>query len=285
MVGMAVDPIHLPKLISDEGDWDAPILLAVRKGDLAAAAQALGHANNISDEAKRAHESFVAALENPDLADPSREWQPGEGIAGSLSRLWGWLEDAAAGKFDVETAMYHAVGGVLHQSAGVATLVIREEGPSKLMCSAYVIPRTEHRSDFTYRKDRGGDQAPVISLSSELPLGATGDLGLLLKILDDPYGDALADRPPRFPPQSLGFVRRLLASSLRNPDNSPQYFVLAIPRPAGGAPHLLAGRLAAPAANGLRVLAGEVGVIQVDPKDLDQDATTSGARSVMSAHK
>ena len=205
--------------------------------------------------------------------DPSREWQPGEGIAGFLSRLWGWLEDAAAGKFDAETAMYHAVGGVLHQSAGVATLVIREQGPSKLMRSAYVIPRTEHRADLTYRKDRGGDRAPVISLSSELPLGATGNLGLLLKILDDPYGDALVRRPPRFPPQSLGFARRLLASSLRNPDGSPQYFVLAVPHPAGGAPHLLGGRLAAAAADSLRALAGEVSVIKIDPKDLDQDAT------------
>jgi hypothetical protein len=62
------DSIHLPKLISGKGDWDAPVLLAVRKGDLDAAAQALGHANNISGEAERAHRTFVAALESGDLA-------------------------------------------------------------------------------------------------------------------------------------------------------------------------------------------------------------------------
>lgn len=56
------DAIHRPKLISNKEDWDAPVLLAIRKGDLAAAAQALGHANNISGQAKQAHESFVAAL-------------------------------------------------------------------------------------------------------------------------------------------------------------------------------------------------------------------------------
>src|SRR5262249_13953731 len=127
--------------------------------------------------------------------DPSREWQPAEGITGFLNRLWGWLNDAAAGKFNPATAMYHAVGGVLHQSAGAPTLVIREEGPSKLMQTVYVTPRTEHRLDLSYHKDLGGDRAPVISLACELPLGADGNLGALLRILDDPYADALADRP------------------------------------------------------------------------------------------
>jgi hypothetical protein len=204
--------------------------------------------------------------------DPSREWQPAEGITGFLNRLWGWLNDAAAGKFNPATAMYHAVGGVLHQSAGVPTLVIREEGPSKLMQAVYVTPRTGHRLDLTYHKDLGGDRAPVISLVCELPLGADGNLGVLLKILDDPYADALANRPPRILPQSLGFARRLFASVLRNPEGSPQYFVLAIPHPAGGAPHLLGGRLAPPAADNLRALAKEVGVTRAEPMQLDQDA-------------
>jgi hypothetical protein len=205
--------------------------------------------------------------------DPSREWQPAAGMAGFLNRLWSWLNDAAGGVFDPATAMYHAVGGVLHQTTGVPTLVVREEGPNKLMQAAYVVCRTEHRLDLTYREDLGGYRTPVISLSSELPLGATGSLGLLLRILDDPYADAAAGRPPRILPQSLGFARRLLASSLRNPEGSPQYFVLAIPHPAGGPPHLLGGRLTAPAADSLRALAKDFGVTHVEPEKLDQDAS------------
>ena len=61
--------------------------------------------------------------------DPSREWCPSHGIAGFLSRLWDWLTDAAGGAFDASTAMYHAVGGVLHQADGTPTIVVREPGP------------------------------------------------------------------------------------------------------------------------------------------------------------
>jgi hypothetical protein len=62
--------------------------------------------------------------------DPSREWHPSHGIAGFLTRLWDWLNDAAAGTFDASTAMYHAVGGVLHHADGTPTIVVREPGPS-----------------------------------------------------------------------------------------------------------------------------------------------------------
>jgi molybdopterin/thiamine biosynthesis adenylyltransferase len=204
--------------------------------------------------------------------DPSREWQPAAGMAGFLNRLWSWLNDAAGGVFDPATAMYHAVGGVLHQTTGVPTLVVREEGPNKLMQSAYVLKRTPQRYDLTYRDDHGGRRAPVISLSFALPLGAGQNLGHLLKILDDPYGNAGRDRNPRILSQSVGFLRRLLASAVRNPDGYPQYFVLAVPHPAGGPHHLLGGRLTAEAADALRATAKEDGVVNFDPEKIDQDA-------------
>src|SRR5690625_2507092 len=53
--------------------------------------------------------------------DPSREWRPSAGMAGFLSRLWDWLTDAADGAFDPSTAMYHAVGGVLHHADDTPT--------------------------------------------------------------------------------------------------------------------------------------------------------------------
>ncbi|WP_155060004.1 hypothetical protein [Streptomyces blattellae] len=49
--------------------------------------------------------------------DPAREWNPADGIRSSLNRLWAWLSDAASNRFNASTALYHAVGGVLHQSA------------------------------------------------------------------------------------------------------------------------------------------------------------------------
>lgn len=205
--------------------------------------------------------------------DPSREWRPEEGIAGLLNRLWDWLKDAAGGFFNAATAMYHAVGGVLHRTAGVPTLVVREEGPSKLMQASYVLPRTDNRCDLTYRDDLGGSRAPVITLSSELPLGAARNLDLLLRILDDPYADTAEDRTPRVLPQSPGFLRRLLANAVRNPDGSPQYFVLAVPHPAGGPHHLLGGRLTAHEADSLRALAKDDGVSSDGLKRINRNAS------------
>jgi E2/UBC family protein A len=48
--------------------------------------------------------------------DPAREWHPAQGITGFLERLWQWLADGAAARFDPTAALYHPVGGVLHQS-------------------------------------------------------------------------------------------------------------------------------------------------------------------------
>jgi hypothetical protein len=204
--------------------------------------------------------------------DPSREWQPIEGIAGFLNRLWDWLMDAAGGVFDAATAMYHAVGGVLHQTPGAPTLVVREE-LRKPMQPAYVHRRTQYRSDLSYRDAPGGYRTPVITLSSGLPLGAMQNLDLLLRMLDDPNADAVQGRAPQVLPQSQGFLRRLLASAVRNPDGSPQYFVLAVPHPAGGPHHLLGGRLTAQAADSLRVVAKDNGVASNDLESINRDAS------------
>ncbi len=82
--------------------------------------------------------------------DPSREWDPSLGIAGLLTRLWDWLTDAAAGRFDASTAIYHAVGGVLHRTDGAPTIVVREAGSTKRHQTACLIARSPHRYDLTY---------------------------------------------------------------------------------------------------------------------------------------
>ena len=57
--------------------------------------------------------------------DPAREWDPINGFGGFLDRLVQWLSDAAAGRFDAQTALYHAVGGVLHAAPAAPTVVVR----------------------------------------------------------------------------------------------------------------------------------------------------------------
>ncbi len=204
--------------------------------------------------------------------DPSREWRPSSGMAGFLSRLWDWLTDAAGGVFDPSTAMYHAVGGVLHHAAGTPTIVAREPGPIKRQQIARLIPRSPHRYDLTYSTDRDGQRLPVLVLTSDLPFGATSTFALLLRLLDDPHLDRAKGRSPQVSPQSTAFLTSLLASALRNPKGSEQYFVLAVPHPAGGPHHLLGGRLPAGTTDALRRIAERHGpAVNLDLATINSD--------------
>ncbi|OAH42901.1 thiamine biosynthesis protein ThiF [Dietzia cinnamea] len=198
--------------------------------------------------------------------DPSREWHPSSGMAGFLSRLWDWLTDAAAGAFNPSTAMYHAVGGVLHHADGTPTIVIREPGPLKRHQIARLIPRSTQRYDLTYSAERGGHHTPVFVLMSDLPFGAASTFALLLTLLDDPHLDRAEGRSPQISPQSPAFLTSLLASALRSPDGTEQYFVFAVPHPVGGPHHLLGGRLPANTADALRRIARKHGTaVNLDP--------------------
>jgi hypothetical protein len=204
--------------------------------------------------------------------DPSREWRPSAGMAGFLSRLWDWLTDAACGAFDPSTAMYHAVGGVLHHADDTPTIVVREPGPPKRQQIARLLARSPHRYDLTYSTDRDGHRTPVFILASDLPFGAASTFALFLTLLDDPRLDRAEGRPPEVSPQSPAFLTSLLASALRNPDGTEQYFVLAVPHPAGGPHHLLGGCLPATTADALRRLAKKHGTaVNLDPAIINAD--------------
>ncbi len=207
--------------------------------------------------------------------DPSREWHPSHGISGLLNRLWRWLTDAAGERFDASTAMYHAVGGVLHRGHGTPTIVVREAGPTKRLQTACLIARSPHRYDLTYSSAAEGLRTPVFALATDLPFGATSSLASLLERMDDPYMDDSREdrfpwRRPRVLPQSPAFVTMLVTRAQENPPDTDQYFVLAVPHPSGGPPHLLGGRLPTPIANALRRVTKKPGtVIALDPAKID----------------
>ena len=191
--------------------------------------------------------------------DPSREWHPSLGMAGTLNRLWGWLTDAAGGRFDPRTSMYHAVGGVLHQSAGTPTIVVRQKDAFECHRMARLIERSPHRLDLSYSTGIPGLRAPVFRLDSPLPLGAASSFSELLSLVDSPdlrsgHGNGVSKAR-----QSDAFVSALAASALRNPKGSAQYFLISVPHPGGGVPHLLGGRLPVAAADALRDVARDQG--------------------------
>ncbi|MDB5338108.1 MAG: UBA/THIF-type binding fold [Planctomycetaceae bacterium] len=203
--------------------------------------------------------------------DPSREWNPAAGMTAFLNQLWRWLEDAIAGKFDPSTEMYHAVGGVLHHAEGTPTVVIRAPGQDSKLQQAHLIERTPQRLDLKYGTPSANyPRLPVLSLETGLPFGASSKLSTLLAFVDDPYLDRLEHRNPRIPPQSPALLTALAASASRNPNDAPQYFVFAVPHPAGGGPHLLCGRLPASFANSLRHIVAKQGTaITINPSSVN----------------
>lgn len=184
--------------------------------------------------------------------DPGREWNPQRGFASAIDRLHDWLADAAAARFDPDAALFHAVGGILHRTLGTPTVVVRESGKAVKAQPAFLTVRSAHRQDLHYGGGQPGRHRTVVfQVADPLPLGAGTRLHDLLTLLDHPIAPcAFAIRSPR--PRAAAFLTALAAAASRNSAGTPQAFILAIPHPTGGPPHLLAGRVPAAAADELR---------------------------------
>lgn len=184
--------------------------------------------------------------------DPAREWNPQRGFASAIDRLYEWLADAAAARFDPDAALFHAVGGILHHTPGTPTIVVRESGEAVKAQPAYLSVRSVHRQDLDYVGDRLDQHRTVVfQVADPLPLGAGTLLHDLLTLLDATIRPGAIATPPPLP-QAAALLTALAAAASRNPAGTPQAFILAIPHPAGGPPHLLAGRVPGAAADKLR---------------------------------
>lgn len=215
--------------------------------------------------------------------DPSREWDPASGFRGFLDRLFQWFHDAAAGRFDAQTALYHAVGGFIHADKRAPTIVVREAVRTEVRAQhGWLVDRTPHRFDLCLKRPPGAggvNQVPVVTLDADLPFGAGIDLRSFLQVVDDPY----LGHPPA--PGSAcwgsgavtGLAAMILtvlgASAIRKVDGSPQRLIVAVPHPAGGPPHLLAANVPARGADHIRALvrAKSSGrcIMEIDPEHLD----------------
>ena len=219
--------------------------------------------------------------------DPSREWDPAGGFGGFVDRLVEWLADAAAGSFDAQTALYHAVGGVLHETPGSPSVVVRDSVPAhRLVQHGWLIERTSLRYDLTFDRKRAmrssvAEHVAVVRLNAALPMGAGKALGDLLTVMDDPYaghsapGDAfMSVRTPTG--VVVPFLTAVGASAIRKPDGTPQRVVIAVPHPTGGPPHLLMASVSAAGADRLRALA-RASTKWSSIIDIDPNATELGA--------
>jgi hypothetical protein len=221
--------------------------------------------------------------------DPSREWDPADGFGGLVDRLMEWLSDAASGRFDAQTALYHAVGGVLHETDGAPSVVVRDSLPSnRLVQHGWLIERAPKRLDLVLNRGQAhwgpvGDSAqhaPIFDLDAALPLGAGTTLLSLLSLVEDPYaghlapGDAFTTKRFRTG-LAVPLLAVLAASAIRKPTGTPQRLVIAVPHPTGGPPHLLVASLPASGADRIRNLARDTmkssSLINIDPAEVDPD--------------
>ncbi|MET9439143.1 ThiF family adenylyltransferase [Streptomyces sp. NPDC006610] len=183
--------------------------------------------------------------------DPAREWDPTAGIVPVMNRLWQWLTDAAVGKFDPATALYHPVGGVLHHTPGTPTVVVREPVPHR-PTTFWLTQRTANRLDLiSSPADTHSYRTPILPVST-LPLGAGSTLAELMTVTHSVATHV--PKPADVSPAAL--LTALAASALRAPEGTAQHFVLAVRHPTTptAAPFLLAGRLQPQVSDALRYL-------------------------------
>jgi hypothetical protein len=188
--------------------------------------------------------------------DPNSEWDPRGGAAALLERLWAWLGDAAAGAFDAQTALYHAVGGVTQPLEGASTLVVRRELPER-HAMAYAYERSNRRLDLAPDDSAGGTALPIWYSPDSLPYGVSSDLRDLARLLDDPNLIRGGQPEGASAPKINGLLTTLKAAADRNPDHTEQLFLIAVAHPRGGPPHLLAGALGSTVADSLRKADGQ----------------------------
>ncbi len=215
--------------------------------------------------------------------DPSREWDPAHGFGGLVDRLVEWLEDAAAGRFDAQTALYHAVGGVLHETAGAPSVVIRDSLPDGVLVQhGWLIERAPLRHDLTLDRDKSAaaEHVPIVHLDAALPLGAGSTLQELLSVVEDPYAGFPAPDEAFTTTRwrtglAVPFLTSVGASAIRKPDGTAQRIVIAVPHPTGGEPHLLVASIPAPGADRLRAhvraSTKRSSVINIDPAKIEPE--------------
>ena len=219
--------------------------------------------------------------------DPSREWDPADGFGGFIDRLMEWFSDAAAGRFDAQTALYHAVGGVLHITDGGPTVVVRDSLPSDLLVRhGWLVERSPSRYDLMLDRECAQGEAthhsaqhvPILQLHAALPLGGGSSLLSLLCLAEDPYVGHVAPDDAftthRFlTGRAVPLLTALAASAIRKPAGTPQRLILAVPHPTGGPPHLLVASIPKSGADQIRALARASikrnSVINIDPAEVD----------------
>ena len=171
--------------------------------------------------------------------DPDRQWHPNGGVTDALNQTWRLLEDAANGRFDPLTALFHPVGGFNPATKGTGTAVVRSfpgtEG--KPLSVGEAAARTPARIDVGANgsfPDRTTTRTITVTVPGRLRHGPGLTVAEVVTRVANAGGPSMAAQ--------LGAIQRAAAGSALG---TPVYLTLAVARsdrPADGW-HLCCGRI------------------------------------------
>lgn len=168
--------------------------------------------------------------------DPQREWNPHGGVAAALARLWEWLEDAIAGRFEAATALHHGFGGVTPTGSSTGPLLVVRAAPVDLrpgIRRVSVAERSPHRFDLvSWATAASPTELPGLAFVSAQPLrmGLPSRLHLIARAIDSPAYAGWDLELPRTGFPSLEMIRTRLSRLVRDAP-SEQRFVLVFAAP------------------------------------------------------
>lgn len=164
--------------------------------------------------------------------DPNREWDPLAGASGFVRSLVTWFRSAIAAEFNASTALFHPVGGVIHETPGTPMVVCRQE---MILASSVSVVSLERRS------------AERLDLSIGSGLSVLHVPALLIRIARPLFFGAGSSFGEVLHKVGWGTQREILMrlNLLRHHRSRPKYlyFVLAVAHQEVATYHLLAGRI------------------------------------------
>ena len=183
-------------------------------------------------------DGFPHVLDGDELCiylEPSREWDPFGGAQAFLHRLFCWFEDAVAGRFDPETALYHPVGGRAHIDDDTPMMVCREEiGFDRTTSFAHLAHVSPTRLDLLADDDGASTTERILAVRAPeaLQRGPGVTVSEVFKRLGEAGWQAAKARDVQ--------IQRQLK---RQTGSDYGYILIGVPRPDGHSFYPVVGRL------------------------------------------